>query len=189
VSTPPTEGIPDERRLVDRARNGDVAAQTVLFDYYWPKVVRYTFAHCGNQEDAEDLASEVFLRMVESISRFQWREQIPFTAWLFRIAHNQVISHYRRHENALPLPEDGAIDPPAGDAPDEEVEQKMEFDEVFRIAGRLPKLQQDVLRLRFAADLSLADTARILEKKENNVKQLQHKALARMRQLLESGEF
>jgi RNA polymerase sigma-70 factor (ECF subfamily) len=188
VSRSQGEGLEAERVLVDRARDGDASAQGILFDFYWPKVVRYTFAHCGNQQDAEDLAAEVFLRMVEAIGRFQWREQIPFTAWLFRIARNQVISHYRRRGSLAPLPDDGVGDPLSNDDPEEEVELKLELDAVYRAAEKLPKLQQDVIRLRFAADLSLADTARILEKKENNIKQLQHKAIARMRQLLDSGQ-
>ena len=172
--------------MVDRAKEGDVSAQGAIFDFYWPKIVRYTFAHCGNQHDAEDIASEVFLRMVEAIGRFQWRENVPFTAWLFRIARNQVVTHYRKSGNILPLIDDGVGDPVDADDPQEEVEFQLEMEEVYRAAERLPKLQQEVIRLRFAADLSLADTARILEKKENNIKQLQHKAIAKMRQLLDS---
>jgi RNA polymerase sigma-70 factor (ECF subfamily) len=186
VSTAVSGGIDDERGVVDRARAGDVAAQGVIFDCYWPKIVRYTYAHCGNQHDAEDLASEVFLRMVEAIGRFQWRENVPFTAWLFRIARNQVVSHYRRSGNAVPLIDDGAGDPVDPEDPEETVQLQLEMDEVYRAAAKLPKLQQEVIRLRFAADLSLADTARILDKKENNIKQLQHKAIAKMRQLLDT---
>jgi RNA polymerase sigma-70 factor, ECF subfamily len=180
------DGLADERTLVDRAREGDVSAQGAIFDFYWPKIVRYTYAHCGNQHDAEDIASEVFLRMVEAIGRFQWRENVPFTAWLFRIARNQVVTHYRRSGNVLPLVDDGVGDPVDDDDPQEAVEFQLEMDEVYRAAEKLPKLQQEVIRLRFAADLSLADTARILEKKENNIKQLQHKAIAKMRQLLDT---
>jgi RNA polymerase sigma-70 factor (ECF subfamily) len=188
VSTPPDDSLADERELVDRARDGDAAAQGALFDLFWPKIVRYTYSHCGNQQDAEDLASEVFLRMVEAIGRFQWREKVPFTAWLFRIARNQVVSHYRRQSSAVPLPDDGVGDPVASDDPEEAVELQLEVDEVYRAAEELPWLQQEVIRLRFAADLSLADTARILEKRENNIKQLQHKAIARMRQLLDADK-
>lgn len=181
-----SDGLDNERALVDRAKEGDVSAQGAIFDFYWPKIVRYTFAHCGNQHDAEDIASEVFLRMVEAIGRFQWRENVPFTAWLFRIARNQVVTHYRKSGNSLPLVDDGVGDPVDSDDPQEEVEFQLEMEEVYRAAEKLPKLQQEVIRLRFAADLSLADTARILEKKENNIKQLQHKAIAKMRQLLDS---
>jgi RNA polymerase sigma-70 factor (ECF subfamily) len=188
VSGSPAEALADERELVDRARDGDVAAQGALFDFYWPKVVRYTYSHCGNQQDAEDLASEVFLRMVEAIGRFQWREQVPFPAWLFRIARNQIVSHYRRGGTVVPFPEDGSGDPLSSEDTEEAVGLRLELAEVYRAAEKLPQLQQEVIRLRFAADLSLADTARILEKKENNIKQLQHKAILRMRQLLDADK-
>jgi RNA polymerase sigma-70 factor (ECF subfamily) len=185
VTASDREGLPNERALVDRAKQGDLAAQGAIFDFYWPKIVRYTYSHCGNLHDAEDLASEVFLRMVEAIGRFEWRENVPFTAWLFRIARNQVVSHYRRGGPPLPLGEDGVGDPVDPEDPQETVELKMAINEVYEAAQKLPQLQQEVIRLRFAADLSLADTARILDKKENNIKQLQHKAIARMRQLLD----
>jgi RNA polymerase sigma-70 factor (ECF subfamily) len=174
VDAPATVGLPDERRMVDRAKSGDASAQGALFDFYWPKVVRSTSAHCGNQHDAEDLAADVFLRMVEAIGRFQWRDEIPFTAWLFRIAHNQVISHYRRSGRVTALIEDGINEPAGSDDPEVEVEFQLALDEVYQAAAQLPKLQQDVIRLRFAA--------------ENNIKQLQHKAINRMRQLLDGNE-
>lgn len=188
VNTPSSEGRIDERALVDRARTGDVEAQGELFDQYWPRVVRFAFARCGNLQDAEDLASEVFLRMVEAIGRFEWRENIGFAAWLFRIAHNQVVSHYRRRGGTVPLPEEGQGEP--ADQTDLQLlaEVHLAASEIYRVAQRLPRAQQEVIQLRFAADLSLADTARILKKKENNIKQLQHKAVARMRQLLDAGE-
>lgn len=173
-----------ERALVDRAKAGDAEAQGALFDQYWPKIVRYAYAHCGNVQDAEDVAAEVFLRMVEAITRFQWRENVPFTAWLFRIARNQVANHYRQRPDALPLPESDTRDPADPHDPQEMVEHQFAMDEVYQAAQALPLLQQEVIRLRFAADLSLADTAKILEKKENNVKQLQHKAIGRMKQIL-----
>ncbi len=180
--------LPDERALVDRAKEGDLTAQGAIFDFYWPRIVRYTYSHCGNLHDAEDLASEVFLRMVEAIWRFEWRENVPFTAWLFRIARNQVVSHYRRSGQLVPLGEDGVGDPVDPEDPQEAVELQLAIDEVYEAAQKLPKLQQEVIRLRFAADLSLADTARILDKKENNIKQLQHKAIAKMRQLLDGEQ-
>lgn len=188
VETKATEVLADEQALVNRARTGDASAQGVIFDFYWPKIVRYSYSHCGNMPDAEDIASEVFLRMVEAIGRFEWRENVPFTAWLFRIARNQLVSHYRRGGPLVPIGEDGIGDPAGPDDPEETVELQLTVAEVYRAAEKLPKLQQEVIRLRFAADLSLADTARILDKKENNIKQLQHKAIAKMRQLLDAEQ-
>lgn len=186
--SPGVSALDSERELVDRAKAGEADAQGALFDQYWPKIVRYTYVHCGNQQDAEDLASDVFLRMVEAIERFQWRDGVPFTAWLFRIARNQVASHYRRRSVTVALVEGGANEPSSSDNPQQLAELHVALDEVYRIALQLPQAQQEVVWLRFAADLSLADTARILSKKENNIKQLQHKAIARIRELLDQSE-
>jgi len=182
------DGPVDERELVDRARAGDVIAQGEIFDHYWPKMVRYAYAHCHNQHDAEDLASEVFLRMVEAIGRFRWQENVPFAAWLFRIARNETANHFRRASPTVSLfdEEIGELAEPG--VPEEIAERHATLDKIFSLAERLPKLQQEVIRLRFAADLSLADTARILARSENNVKVHQHRAISRIRELLDAEQ-
>ena len=86
----------NERQLVDVAKTGDEKALSELYSSYFPRVYRYILARTGNVNDAEDLTEEVFLRMLNAIERFQWREA-PFSAWLFRIAHNAVISQRRRN--------------------------------------------------------------------------------------------
>ena len=84
-----------ERLIVDAARAGNASALSELYTLYFPRVYRYILARTGNTYDAEDLAEEVFMRVLEAIERFQWREA-PFSAWLFRIAHNAVISQRRK---------------------------------------------------------------------------------------------
>src|SRR5207244_5374977 len=84
--------------LGDAARAADASPLSDLYTLYFPRVYRYILARTGNTYDSEDLAEEVFMRVLEAIERFQWREA-PFSAWLFRIAHNAVISQ-RRKETA-----------------------------------------------------------------------------------------
>src|SRR5438445_6743259 len=81
--------------MVDAARAGDASALSELYTLYFPRVYRYILARTGNTYDSEDLAEEVFMRVLEAIERFQWREA-PFSASLFRIAHNAVISQRRK---------------------------------------------------------------------------------------------
>src|SRR5207247_9422996 len=88
--------------MVDAARAGDASALSELYTLYFPRVYRYILARTGNTYDSEDLAEEVFMRVLEAIERFQWREA-AFSAWLFRIAHNAVISQ-RRKETARGRP-------------------------------------------------------------------------------------
>ena len=172
-----------ERLIVDAARVGDVAALSELYTLYFPRVYRYILARTGNQYDAEDLTEEVFMRVLEAIERFQWREA-PFSAWLFRIAHNAVISQ-RRKETArgrsAPLTEGLAVNT-AG--PEELVETRMALNEIMAAAQKLPDAQRQVISLRFAAGLSVAETARVMDKGQGNVKVIQHKAIAKLREML-----
>jgi RNA polymerase sigma-70 factor (ECF subfamily) len=172
-----------ERLLVDLARAGDEKALSELYLTYFPRVYRYILARTGNSHDAEDLAEEVFMRVLEAIERFQWREA-PFSAWLFRIAHNAVISQ-RRKDTARgksgPLTDGLPVDS-AG--PDELVENRLALNEVMEAAKRLPDAQRQVIALRFGAGLSVAETAQAMGKGEGNVKVIQHKAIAKLREMM-----
>jgi RNA polymerase sigma-70 factor (ECF subfamily) len=179
----PNGDAQEERLLVDAAKAGDERALSELYQTYFPRVYRYILARTGSPHDAEDLAEEVFMRVLEAIERFQHREA-PFSAWLFRIAHNAVISQ-RRKESARgksgPLLEGIPVDT-AG--PDELVEQRLILDEVMEAARKLPEAQRQVITLRFTAGLSVAETALAMGKGEGNVKVIQHKAIAKLREML-----
>ena len=172
-----------ERALVDAAKTGDEAALAELYSLYFPRVYRYILARMGNPYDAEDLTEEVFLRVLDAIERFQWREA-PFSAWLFRIAHNAVISQ-RRKEGARgrssPLSEALPVD---SQGPEEMVENRLALNEIMKAAETLPEAQRRVISLRFAAGLTVAETARAMGKGEGNVKVIQHKAIAKLRGML-----
>lgn len=179
----PNGDAQEERLLVDAAKAGDERALSELYQTYFPRVYRYILARTGSPHDAEDLAEEVFMRVLEAIERFQHREA-PFSAWLFRIAHNAVISQ-RRKESARgksgPLLE-GIPVSTAG--PDELVEQRLILNEVMEAARKLPEAQRQVITLRFTAGLSVAETALAMGKGEGNVKVIQHKAIAKLREML-----
>jgi len=173
-----------ERETVDRARAGDQQALADLYDWYMPRVYRYTLARIGNSIEAEDLTEEVFLKMLGSIGGFRWKD-VPFSSWLFRIAHNHVATHFRRNAQrggpATAIPEhmiDVRHDLAAA------VEERITMEEVRRATEQLPDAQREVIALRFAVGLSIADTARVLGKREGNIKALQHKAVARLQRLL-----
>jgi RNA polymerase sigma-70 factor (ECF subfamily) len=170
--------------LVERAQRGDEAAFAELYDLYFPRVYRYVLARLGNAADAEDIASEVFEKMLGAIGRFRWREEATFAAWVLRIAYNQIITHHRRNGSrpkTTPLSEHLPLSTPE---PAEIVQRKLALEEVRMAMERLPGAQRQVLMLRFAAGLSISETAKVLGKQENNVKVLQHKGVSRLQQLL-----
>ncbi len=173
----------DEFTVVEAAKRGSQDALTALYEHYFPRVYRYIVARLGSSEDAEDVTEEVFLRIVNNIQGFNWRG-LPFSAWVFRIARNELVSHVRREKNrtaTAPLTEsipDGAADYTV------EIETQMQI-EIVRVAtGKLPEAQRQVIALRFGAGLSVAETAQALNKSENNVKVLQHKAIARLQTMI-----
>ena len=179
----PSNNAHGERLMVDAARAGDQGALSELYTLYFPRVYRYILARTGNSYDAEDLAEEVFMRVLEAIERFQWREA-PFSAWLFRIAHNAVISQRRKdgaRGRSSPLSEGLPLD---GQGPEELVEMRLALLQVREAAEKLPEAQRQVIALRFGAGLSVAETARAMNKGEGNVKVIQHKAIAKLREIV-----
>ncbi len=181
----PNSNAQGERLIVDAAKAGDEAALSELYTLYFPRVYRYILARTGNTYDAEDLAEEVFMKVLEAIDRFQWREA-PFSAWLFRIAHNALISQRRKdgvRGRSGPLSDGLALDL---QGPDEMVANRLALNEIMDAAEKLPEAQRQVITLRFAAGLSVAETARAMNKGEGNVKVIQHKAIAKLRETVRS---
>src|SRR5213082_2739103 len=97
------------RGLVDRAQKGDRGALEELYLIQFDRIYSYLHVSVGNRHDAEDLTTQTFLKMLESIGKFRW-QSAPFSAWLFRIAHNLAMDHFRaskrwQPEEELPEPE------------------------------------------------------------------------------------
>jgi RNA polymerase sigma-70 factor (ECF subfamily) len=178
-----------ERETVDRARRGDQAALADLYDWYMPRIYRYAMARLGNAAEAEDLTQDVLLKMLDAIDGFRWKD-VPFSSWLFRIAHNQVATHFRRTAQrggpAAALSED-MVD--LSDGPAAAVEAMLTIEEVRRATDTLPDAQREVILLRFAVGMSITETAKALGKREGNVKALQHKAVAKLQKILVPAEL
>lgn len=183
---PPVSDPPSERDLVDRARTGDQQAAGALYDLYVDRIYRFVLVRSGNATEAEDITAEVFVRVIEALPRFEWKD-VPFSAWVFRIAHNQVVSHYRRTSSrpTQAMGEDfDVVDTQA--LTEQIVEQKLSMGEVYTAMQGLSELQRKVLLLRFSAGLSVKETAANLRKTENNIKVLQNKAITKLRKLLDT---
>jgi RNA polymerase sigma-70 factor (ECF subfamily) len=173
-----------QRRVIEAAQNGDLDALGSLYDSHINQVYRYALARLGNVHDAEDVAEEIFLKMLAGLPGYQWRK-VPFAAWLMRIARNEVVSFARRSGRRLTdgeLPEE-VIDRNNSD-PAEQTERLMALEDMRRAVQLLPEAQREVIILRFASGLSVADTAKALNKNENNVKVLQHKGMQRLQVLM-----
>jgi RNA polymerase sigma-70 factor (ECF subfamily) len=174
-----------QRQVVEAAQAGDLDAIGQLYDVHINQVYRYSLARLGNVQDAEDVVSEIFYKMLNGLPNYQWRK-VPFAAWLMRIAHNEVVSFTRRNgrrANDTELPDD-ILDRGHHNDPAESAERQLALEDLRKAVELLPEAQREVIILRFASGLSVADTAKALGKQENNVKVLQHKGMQRLQVLM-----
>src|SRR5918992_5854425 len=136
------------RRLVERAQAGDRRALEELYLLHFDRIYSYLQMSVGNRHDAEDLTNQTFIKMLESIDRFVWR-QAPFSAWLFRIAHNLAMDHFRAGRRWQPEeepPEDAdALELSAED----EALHTIGRESMLGMIGSLSEDQQQVLTLKF----------------------------------------
>jgi len=170
--------------LVTLAQRGDMQALGTLYDQHHEALFRYVWARVGEQQVAEDLTGDVFMRMLTALPRYQ-PSGAPFRAWLYRIAHNLLVDHFRKssYRATAPLYEADDRGEPESD-PTFAVEQKLSAERLHRVLAMLDEAQRDVVTLRFLSGLSLDETAAVLEKTEAAVKALQHRGLAALRRAL-----
>jgi len=169
----------DEAELVRRAQQGDARAFGSLHVQPVDRVYAYIAHRVGNRADAEDLTEEVFLKALINLNRFRWRGSL--LPWLLTIARNLVADHWRRRHREGEWP---AAPSTATDSLTEVVERRWQRAQLRAATAELTELQQQVIALRFAAGLSIAETAQVMGRSENAVKNLQHKAVAALRRRL-----
>jgi RNA polymerase sigma-70 factor (ECF subfamily) len=175
--------LTDERSLLRRARSLDDAALGEIFDTYYPPLYRYIYHHLHHQAMAEDLAAEVFTRMLEQLADGRGPTR-HLNAWLYRVAHNLVVDESRRrvHRDHDPLDEATA-------KAEENIEAQAEMAiwrrQVQAAMAELTPNQRAVLILRFLEGYENKEISRVLRISVGAVKALQHRALAAMRRHLE----
>jgi RNA polymerase sigma-70 factor (ECF subfamily) len=188
--TSPTERLPARdstehvRELVARGQQGDRDALEELYLIHFDRIYSYLHVSVGNRHDAEDLTTQTFLKMLEKIGSFKWRSA-PFSAWLFRIAHNLAMDHFRSRRRWQP--EEEVPEPPGEEEPSAELAamQTIGRESMLKLIERLSPEQQQVLTLKFVFNLPNAEVAAILDKTEGAIKSLQHRALVSLQKQMQ----
>lgn len=172
--------------LIALAQRGDEEAIGALYDTHCQAVFRYFKARLGDQQIAEDLTGEVFKRMLTALPQYRVID-LPFRAWLFRIAHNLLVDHYRRERGhtIVPLQEAENVREEFADTASV-VEHKLTMEDTYQALSTLEPSQRDVLALRFLSGLSLKETALVMDKTEDAIKALQRRGLMAVRLSLTS---
>jgi RNA polymerase sigma-70 factor, ECF subfamily len=172
--------ISDEKALIAAAQ-GNQEAFGILYERYVGRIYSYIYYRTGNQHDAEDLTARVFFRALRNVEHYTDRG-LPFSAWLYRIAHNLVANWHRdnsrRREVSL---EEIILVHFGGDHPETVLLQSEERDNLLKVIRELPDDRQQLLILKFVEHLSNADIGEIMGRSEGAVKSLYHRTLISLR--------
>ena len=175
------------RDLVARGQQGDREALEELYLIHFDRIYSYLHVSVGNRHDAEDLTTQTFLKMLEKIGSFRW-QSAPFSAWLFRIAHNLAMDHFRASRRWQP--EEEVPEPPGETEPSAELAafQSIGRQSMLELIEDLSQEQRQVLTLKFVFNLPNGEVATILGKTEGAIKSLQHRALVSLQKQFATNE-
>jgi RNA polymerase sigma-70 factor (ECF subfamily) len=171
-----------EDELISKAKGGDAASFGALYDLYMPRIYRFVLLRTRQKEDAEDLTHQVFMNAWQNLGRYESRG-FPFGSWLYRIATNAVIDHYRTARTHAPLeaiPEE-VLSEPSGMG--EAVDTAIDLHRVRVMLTKLESDQQNVLLMKFVDDMTNKEIAEALGKTEGAVRVIQHRAIKKLKEL------
>ncbi len=179
---------PADETLMLRYRDGDVGAFDALYDRHRAALFRYVLRHVGARAHAEEIYQEVWINLINARERYA--ASAKFTTFLFHVAHNRIIDHYRRHPplRLVSLDEDddeGAayqVAAPASAQPDVAAESRQLGQHLLRALGRLPPQQRDAFLLHEESGLSLDEIAHLSGVGRETVKSRLRYALAKLRE-------
>jgi len=171
----------NEAEVLARASEGDRDAFGELYARYIERIFNYVYYRTGNTHDAEDLTARVFQRAMNHIHNYTDRG-VPFSAWLYRIAHNLVANWHRDRSRKQEIPiTDIPVLPAKGDHPETKLVRTEEQDALLRLIRRLPPERQQLLILKFVENLSNAEIGQIMGRSEGAIKSLYHRTLLALR--------
>ena len=177
----------NEQALLERARAYDEDALGELYDEYAPLIYAYLYRRVQDAQLAEDLTSEVFVRMLQAIrARQSWHTS--FRGWLYRVAHTLVVDHSRRPPPAPMLALDERLVADQDD-PESAVAERLSHRNLRSAISRLTPDQQQVLALRFGEQLTAREVGKVMGKSVSAVEALQHRGLAALRRSLQKGSL
>jgi RNA polymerase sigma-70 factor (ECF subfamily) len=188
LTLPVGSNVPDiefnEEDVLTRASQGDRDAFGLLYERYIDRIFNYVYYRTGNLHDAEDLTARVFQRAMNHIKNYTDRG-VPFSAWLYRIAHNLVANWHRDRSRRQEIPiSDVPVLPSKGDHPEKNLVRSQEQDALLRYIRRLPAERQNLLILKFVENMSNAEIGAIMGRSEGAVKSLYHRTLLALRDQL-----
>ena len=179
----------DEKEILRQASQGDEDAFGLLYENYVTRIFNYIYYRTGNVHDAEDLTARVFQRAMKHIPNYQDRG-VPFSAWLYRIAHNLVANWHRDRSRKKELAiTDKMVLPAKLEHPETTLMRTEKQDALLQIIRTLPPNRQQLLILKFVEGYSNAEIGKIMGRSEGAVKSLYHRTLLALRDQVDDLKF
>jgi RNA polymerase sigma-70 factor (ECF subfamily) len=170
--------------LVDRAKAYDTEAFGEIYDLYYDKIYAYIYFKIGNRFEAEDITGQVFLKALEHIGSFEWKGY-PFSSWLFRIASNLIVDHYRSNKyEMVDIENEAHADEKESNYPEISALKELNRQEVVKAIKLLTEDQRQVIVLRFIAGMTNEEVSKTIDKSVGAVKVLQFRALSALGKIL-----
>ena len=170
-----------ESELIALACQGNAEAFGALYELYIDQIYNYIYFRTSNGKDAEDICSRVFIRALNHIERYEDRGY-PFSAWLYRIAHNLVVNWYRDSERVEEISLLDQYPPPTVDGSVEErIEQIDEKEQLLKVINSLPEDRKELLILKHVEGLTNYEIGQIMDRTEGAIKALYHRTLESLR--------
>lgn len=180
-----TELLENEGELVQQAQDGNQQAFSALYEHYFPRIYKFIMKRCGHQQLAEDITSQTFMKALQHLSSFKAKGH-PFGAWLYRIASNTLTDHYKKSSTKSEFVQEtmpDAKDDRSG--AHEELMQSELRENLLSILKDLKHADQEVLHLRFFAELSVKEISEVLKISENAASVRIYRGLKSLKKLVE----
>jgi RNA polymerase sigma-70 factor (ECF subfamily) len=185
-------GLDEIKDLVERSQKKDKEAFSRLFDFYYDKIIRYVFRRTLDVEYSKDITSNVFLKALDNIESFKWKNGInSFNAWIFKIATNEINQYFRKQNRYKLIIDDPEI---RFNLKDEsnlslEIEKKIDNDKYLIILSKaikeLKPIYQDILHLRYFEEMPYNEISEVLKKNESTVRVYARRAIEELEKVLE----
>lgn len=182
--------LPQEKKIVEEAKKNPEAFG-MLYDEFYKPIFNYVLKRTANIELTQDLTSQTFFKALKGLGKFRW-QNVSFSAWLYRIATNEINSFYRKQKKFIQITLDKIPEIPSEDTPDKELEiaeqelkSKEEFIKLHQSVSKLKPIYQTVIVLRFLEKKKIFEICKILDRPEGTIKSQIHRALEELKKLME----
>lgn len=169
-----------EKEMVKEAKR-DVQSFEHLYDKYFLQIFKYIMLRVNDRDIAEEICSNVFYKAMDKIHLFKWKS-IPFSSWLYRIASNEISNYFRKEKKNKKLVD--ALIVEKDDCHYDDYEEYFDFKFIHQYIKKLPEKDQQVIVLRYFEKLSFESISQIMNKKENYVRVILHRALRKLEKII-----